>query len=271
VPAQLGAVPRLALGRGHRGDTDPMCRHPPPPIGNRDVTFPGGSDRRSSRALRSRFFVRSEYRFFVPTWLWRGHRAQGESRLAAWGLRARLCALAGSGWSSCFPESTATCQRRHVETSETDATSLLGAGPVRWPQEIRRSRKGFYICCCASCPPTKRFAMLATSKLPVPTSCAVCCAKVKQHAVRGRDAGCRACCVVGRPSRGFRSHPMVFVPPGSRLCGCVPRRTLCPCLVRALWRNGGLSPQSSNCLLGPSNGAHRGNDPMQGPFRGCWG
>ena len=113
LPAQLGAVPRLALGRGHRGDTDPMCWHPPPPIGNRDVTFPGGSDRRSSRALRSRFFVRSEYRFFVPTWLWRGHRAQGESRLAAWGLRARLCALAGSGWSSCFPESTATCQRRH--------------------------------------------------------------------------------------------------------------------------------------------------------------
>ena len=67
----------------------------------------------------------------------------------------------------------ATCQRRHVETSETDATSLLGAGPVRWPQEIRRSRKGFYICCCASCPPTKRFAMLAT--LEVASADELCC------------------------------------------------------------------------------------------------
>jgi hypothetical protein len=42
VLAPLGAVPRLALGHGHRGNTDPGCGHPPPPIDNRDVTFPRG-------------------------------------------------------------------------------------------------------------------------------------------------------------------------------------------------------------------------------------
>jgi hypothetical protein len=109
--------------------------------------------------------------------------------------------------------------------------------------------------------------MLATAKLPVPKSRAVCCANVKQHAVRDGIAGCRARCVAGRPLRGFRSHPMVFGPPGSGLRGCVPRRKLCPCLVRALWRNGGLSPRSSNWLLAPSNGAHRANGLKRGPSR----
>jgi len=89
------------------------------------------------------------------------------------------------------------------------------------------------------------------------TSRAACRANVKQHAwsVRGGIAGCPARCAAGRPSRGFRSRPMVFVPPGSGLRGCVPRRRLGSCLARALWRNGGLSPRSSNWLLAPPIGA----------------
>src|SRR6516162_447146 len=265
-------MPRLALGWGHWGDAEPMSGHLPPPIVNRDGHVSRGALTigRLVPCDPVSLFDRSTVSLFRPGS--GAGTARRESQDWPHGAFAHGCApLPTRGGPAAFRSPPQRVSDGTVETSETDATSLLGAGPVRWPQEIRRSRKGFYICCCASCPQTKRFAMLATSKLPVPTSCAVCCAKVKQHAVRGRDAACRACCVVGRPSRGFRSHPMVFVPPGSRLCGCVPRRTLCPCLVRALWRNGGLSPRSSSCLLGPSNGAHRGNDPMQGPFRGCWG
>src|SRR6266446_9741662 len=95
VPAEPGTASRLAFGWGHWYGADTTSGHVLTLRGNRDchvcqlAQAVGQAWHQEPVSLFDRGTV-----FFVPTWLWHGHRAEGESRLAACGHRASRRGLA---------------------------------------------------------------------------------------------------------------------------------------------------------------------------------
>jgi hypothetical protein len=86
---RLGAVPRLALGRGHGSKTDAMCGHRLPSIGNRDVMLSRWLRRLAVSGIEIPFLCSTAVPFLRPDLALVGAPRAGKARLAAGGHRAR--------------------------------------------------------------------------------------------------------------------------------------------------------------------------------------